>query len=168
MDTRSEAICRELKQTVGEENIFAVSGNPLKAQYTTGKIIWYKRNMPDVYSRTDKILQSNSYIVYRMTGVMSQDMSQGYGLHCFDMRKRRWDMGMAFALGIDSGMLPDITQCHDVVGTLKQDAARRMGIPAGIPVVAGGLDAACGTLGAGVTDPGQTQEQGGQAGGMSI
>jgi xylulokinase len=34
--------------------------------------------------------------------------------------------------------------------------------------VAGGLDAACGTLGAGVIETGQTQEQGGQAGGMSI
>ena len=32
----------------------------------------------------------------------------------------------------------------------------------------GGLDAACGTLGAGVVHAGQTQEQGGQAGGMSI
>jgi xylulokinase len=35
-------------------------------------------------------------------------------------------------------------------------------------VVAGGLDAACGTLGAGVLHNGETQEQGGQAGGMSI
>ena len=43
-----------------------------------------------------------------------------------------------------------------------------MGLIAGIPVVAGGLDAACGTLGAGVLHAGQTQEQGGQAGGMSI
>ena len=34
--------------------------------------------------------------------------------------------------------------------------------------MAGGLDAACGTLGAGVFENGQTQEQGGQAGGMSI
>ena len=42
------------------------------------------------------------------------------------------------------------------------------GLVAGIPVVAGGLDAACGTLGSGVIEFGQTQEQGGQAGGMSI
>ena len=35
-------------------------------------------------------------------------------------------------------------------------------------MVAGALDAACGTLGAGVCHPGETQEQGGQAGGMSI
>ncbi len=42
------------------------------------------------------------------------------------------------------------------------------GLIEGTPVVAGGLDAACSTLGAGVCLPGQTQEQGGTAGGMSI
>ncbi|MDD3197917.1 MAG: FGGY-family carbohydrate kinase, partial [Eubacteriales bacterium] len=47
-------------------------------------------------------------------------------------------------------------------------AAAQTGLKQGTPVVAGGLDAACGTLGAGVCKPGQTQEQGGQAGGMSI
>ena len=47
-------------------------------------------------------------------------------------------------------------------------AAQMTGLLEGTPVVAGGLDAACGTLGAGVIDPGQTQEQGGQAGGMSL
>lgn len=47
-------------------------------------------------------------------------------------------------------------------------AAAECGLAEGTPVVAGGLDAACGTLGAGVIHPGETQEQGGQAGGMSI
>lgn len=42
------------------------------------------------------------------------------------------------------------------------------GLRAGIPVVAGGLDAASSTLGVGVYKPGQAQEQGGTAGGMSI
>lgn len=168
LDTRSEAICAELNKTVGEDRIFQLSGNPLKAQYTTGKIIWYQRNMPQVYGRIDKILQSNSFIVYRMTGVASQDVSQGYGLHCFDMRKGCWDGDMSAALGISRHMLPDIARCHEVVGAVTPAAAQCMGLIAGTPVVAGGLDAACGTLGAGVYLPGQTQEQGGQAGGMSI
>jgi len=168
MDTRAEAICRELNETIGEDRIFEVSGNPLKAQYTTGKIVWYQRNMPDIYKKIDKILQSNSFIIYRMTGVMSQDISQGYAFHCFDMRNGCWNNDMAAALGIGRHLLPDITKCHEVVGAVTPIAAERMGIVAGIPVVAGGLDAACGTLGAGVLHPGQTQEQGGQAGGMSI
>ncbi len=168
MDTRSESICRELNESVGEDRLFDVSGNPLKAQYTTGKIIWYKKNKPDVYNKINKILQSNSYIVYRMTGVMSHDMSQGYGLHCFDMKKGTWDMQMCSALGINSSVLPDLAACHDVVGTISKNVAAKMGLVEGTPVVAGGLDAACGTLGAGVLEHGQTQEQGGQAGGMSI
>lgn len=168
MDTRSKQICRQLNAAVGEDKIFAVSGNPLKSQYTTGKIIWYKQNKPAVYKRINKILQSNSYIVYRMTGVMSQDVSQGYGLHCFDIRKRCWDFDMCKQLGINPDLLPDIAASHEVVGRVTQNAAKCMGLKAGTPVVAGGLDAACGTLGAGVIQPGQTQEQGGQAGGMSI
>lgn len=168
MDTRSEAICQRLSESVGINDIFRISGNSLKAQYTTGKIIWYKENMPDIYKRIDKILQSNSFIVYRMTGVVSQDISQGYGLHCFDMRKGCWDYDLCKQLGINKNMLPDITLCHDVVGHITQNAAVSMGLREGTPVVAGGLDAACGTLGAGVIRNGQTQEQGGQAGGMSI
>lgn len=168
MDTRADAICRRLNDSIGTDEIFAVSGNPLKAQYTTGKIVWYKENLPDIYGRIDKILQSNSFIVYRMTGVISQDVSQGYGLHCFDIRKGRWDQAMCASLGVDPGILPEIVPSHEVVGAITHDAAAMMGLREGTPVVAGGLDAACGTLGAGVLHTGQTQEQGGQAGGMSI
>ena len=49
-----------------------------------------------------------------------------------------------------------------------EEAAKACGLAVGTPVVAGGLDAACGTLGTGVVHSGETQEQGGQAGGMSI
>ena len=168
MDTRAAEICRELNDKIGADNIFKLSGNPLKPQYTTGKIVWFKQNMPEVYAQTDKVLQSNSFIVYRMTGVMSQDVSQGYGIHSFDMRGAKWNIDSGSALGIDNGKLPDIAPSHEMVGRLTAKAAQQTGLVAGIPVVAGGLDAACGTLGAGVIHPGQTQEQGGQAGGMSI
>ena len=153
---------------VGADKIFKISGNPLKAQYTTGKIIWLKEHMPDVYKRTSKILQSNSYIVFRLTGAFSQDASQGYGLHCFDMKRRRWDGAMCAELGLRCSLLPEIVDCHEIVGRVAGSAARQTGLKEGTPVVAGGLDAACGTLGVGVIYAGQTQEQGGQAGGMSI
>lgn len=167
-DTRSDAICREMVSRIPEEALFQVSGNPVQPGYTWPKILWYRQHRPEVYQKTEKILQSNSYIVYRMTGEMSQDVSQGYGLACFDMRKRAWDPDTCQRLGIPEKLLPQIVPCHHIVGTLTEEAARQTGLIAGIPVAAGGLDAACGTLGAGVASPGQTQEQGGQAGGMSI
>lgn len=168
MDTRADDISRELNERVGSVQIFEVAGNSLQPAYTTAKIIWYQRNMPDVYRSTYKILQSNSYIAFRLTGVMTQDYSQGYGLHCFDMKERKWNLPMCEALGIPAEFLPRLCECHEIIGTVTQSAAKVSGLEAGIPVVAGGLDAACGTLGAGVIKHGETQEQGGQAGGMSI
>lgn len=168
MDTRAQSICDRLNVEIGADNIFQVAGNSMQPSYSTAKILWYKENMPEVYAKTYKILQSNAFIVYRFTGICSQDKSQGYGLHCFDMRTGTWNMEMCKKLGIPESFLSDIYECSEIVGGVSTKAAKETGLLEGTPVVAGALDAACGTLGSGVIHPGETQEQGGQAGGMSI
>lgn len=167
LDARATSICDEFNEKLGNE-IFNIAGNPFEPTYTTPKIIWFKRNMPQVYNNTYKILQSNSYIVYKLTGKFSHDLSQGYGLHFFDMQKGVWNLDLAKEFGIDLNLMPDIMDCHSIVGNINMKAAELTGLREGTPVVAGGLDAAAATLGAGIVKKGQTQEQGGQAGGMSI
>ena len=168
MDNRAKAQCEAAKERLGGDTFFECSGNPLLPSYTTGKVLWYKDVLPEVYGRIDKILQSNSYIVYRMTGEITQDMSQGYGWHCFDMRHGVWNEQLLTDLGLNPSVLPPISPCDRVVGKVTAEAAAQCGLCEGTPVVAGGLDACCGSLGAGVLKRGETQEQGGQAGGMSI
>ena len=167
MDTRAASLCEDLKARWGEK-LFNISGNPLSPSYTLPKVLYWMQHEPALMQRAASVLQSNSFIVYRLTEVLSQDVSQGYGWQIFDQQKLDWDKTMASALGIPDYLLPPIVPCHQVVGTVTAEASRQCGLPEGIPVVAGGLDAACGTLGGGVIRPGQTQEQGGQAGGMSI
>lgn len=168
MDTRARDICERVKAEVGEDEIFKVAGNDFLPSYTTPKMIWFKETKPEIFNKTYKFLQSNSYIVYKLTGVMSMDLSQGYGLHFFNMNTLEYDEEMAAKLGLFIDLVPELYRCDEVVGKVTSEAAKRTGLKEGTPVVAGGLDAACGTLGAGVYKPGQTQEQGGQAGGMSI
>ncbi len=167
-DTRATDECREIIEKIGFEKIFEVCKNPIKPSYTTPKVLWFKKNLPDIYQNTYKFLQCNSFINYKLTGIFSQDRSQGYGHFFFDMEKGEYDPELAKELGLDISMYPRIYECSHVIGTVTERAGRETGLKPGIPVVAGGLDAACGTLGAGVCRKGQTQEQGGQAGGMSI
>lgn len=155
MDTRAQVICDRLNEEIGADRIFEVAGNSLQPSYTTAKIIWYKENLPEVYKNIYKVLQSNSYIAFKLTDAITQDVSQGYGLHCFDMKKACWDEEMCELLGIPVDFLPEICNCDHVVGTVTAKAAQECGLAEGTPVVAGGLDAACGTLGAGVIHPGQ-------------
>ncbi len=168
MDTRARDICDRVKKEVGFERIFSVAGNDFLPSYTTPKLLWFKEEAPDIYKKADKFLQSNSFIAYRLTGEMSMDLSQGYGVHFFKMDDCTLDGDLAKELGLSTDLIPPLFECHHIVGLVNAQAAALTGLAKGTPVVAGGLDAACGTLGAGVYLPGQTQEQGGQAGGMSI
>lgn len=167
-DTRASEICKELEHETRGDVFFQCSGNTLQPSYSLPKVIWYQKHRPEMYARIHKVLQSNSYIVYRLTGNATQDLSQGYGFHFFDMRKGRWNDALLSSVKISRDLLPDILPCHAIAGTVTKEAAITCGLREGTPVVAGGLDAACGTLGAGVLRDGETQEQGGQAGGMSI
>lgn len=168
MDTRSDSICQRVKAEIGEDAIFRVSGNPFQPSYTTPKILWFLENLPEIYEKTRYFLQSNSYVAFQLTGVFSQDLCQTYGLHVANVATGEYDLDLCRAMGIDAAKLPPVFPCHEVIGHVTATAAAMTGLQEGTPVVAGGLDAACGTLGAGVYLEGQTQEQGGQAGGMSI
>lgn len=168
LDRRTVRQCETIAERIGAERLFAVSGNPISPSYVTGKVLWIKENEPDIYSRTEKVLQCNGYIVYKLTGRYSLDVSQGNGFHAFNIETLAWDETLCERMGIAPELLPPICRCSDVVGEVTLAAAAETGLAAGTPVVAGGLDAACAALGAGAVLPGEVQEQGGQAGGMSM
>jgi len=168
LDRRSVKQAEWMKEELSEERLISMSGNPVDAAYIVPKMLWVKEEEPDIYNKADKFLQSNAYIVFKLTGKYSQDYSQGYGFHFFNMSKGCWDEEIADELNIPLEFMSPFFHCHQVVGEVTRQASEETGLKQGIPVVAGGLDAACCTLGAGVIHTGQTQEQGGQAGGMSI
>ena len=88
LDRRAEKQAAWLRQTLGEQELIQLSGNPVDPAYITPKILWLRENEPEVYARTAKFLQSNAFLVYKLTGVLSQDYSQAYGFHFL-----RWPKG---------------------------------------------------------------------------
>ncbi len=166
-DTRAVDECRAIRKVVTDDEVLRLSGNPIHPNYALPKAMWCRAHVPGAAAiRT--LLSTNGYVVYRLTGERTQDVSQAYGYACYDVRQGTWDADMLARLPIDPTWLPPVVPSGAVVGGVSPLAARETGLAPGTPVVAGGLDAACGTLGAGVLEPGQTQEQGGQAGGISI
>ncbi|NPV54692.1 MAG: FGGY-family carbohydrate kinase [Firmicutes bacterium] len=168
LDRRAETECEEIREKVGEEKVLRVSGNRIDPAFCIPKILWLKRNEPEVFRNAFKFLQSNSFIVKKLSGAFSQDISQGYGVYGFDMARAEWSGEILEELGLEPGLFPELFPPSAVVGEVTREASLETGLAEGTPVVAGGLDAACATLGGGVARPGETQEQGGQAGGMSI
>ena len=167
MDVRSAEICERMPAEL-KERLFSVSGNPLTANYVTGKLLWYRENLPDVWKKTEYLLSSEGYINYRLTGSVTWCRGEGYGIHCYNIAKGVWDRSVCADLGLRTDILPELFDGCDIIGRVTKEAAAATGLSAGTPVVAGTVDSAAAALGAGVVRPGETQEQGGQSGGMSI
>ena len=168
LDRRAEDETNWLKSLPESASLVTLNANPLDAAYITPKLIWLKRHHPEIYDSTYKFLEATGFIVSRLTGEFICDYTQAYGYHFFDIRNEIWDSQAAEKIGVPIEKMPSLCSTTELVGTVTKAAAEQTGLKPGTPVIAGCLDAAVGALGSGVIKPGQTNEQGGQAGGVGI
>jgi len=66
-----------------------------------------------------------------------------------------WSEEIMRAVELPMSLLPDVGPSAGVLGRVSADAASRTGLSAGVPVVGGGADNACGAAGVGVIAPGE-------------
>ena len=157
MDRRAEAEVAWVRRTVDLDRLRAVTGNGVDSYYGFTKMLWLRGNRPEVWRRTRYLLPPNSYVAAVLTGEVAVDHSSAGNIGgIYDMAARGWSREMLDALGIPAAMLPErLVSCSDVVGGLLPGWASRLGLAAGTPVVAGGVDAAVATFAAGATRAGQ-------------
>lgn len=168
LDRRANKETEWLKSLPEKESLIKLVANPLDESYVTPKLIWLRNNHPEIFDATYKFLSSTGFIVARFTGEFTCDYTLAYGYHFFDIKNGKWDEEAANLVGIPLEKMPRLAPPSEVVGTVTNQAAKETGLRAGIPVIAGCLDAIVGALGSGVTKLGQANEQGGQAGGFGI
>lgn len=156
MDRRAGEEVQWVRDHVDTERLFAITGNGLDSYYGYTKMLWLKRHRPDVWSDTHYLLPPNSYINYLLTGEVAVDhCSAGNIGGVYDINAREWSTSALEMLGIPRRMMPNrLVDSSAIVGGLLPEMAARLGLPAGTPIVAGGVDAAVATLAAGVIAPG--------------
>lgn len=156
MDRRAGDEVEWVRANVDVGELQRITGNGVDSYYGYTKMLWLKAKRPDVWARTRYLLPPNSYVQYVLTGQLAVDHSSAGNIGgVYDIAGKCWSLPMLDALGIDPAMMPArLVASNEVTGTLLPEAARRMGLDAGTPVVAGGVDAAMATLAAGVIAPG--------------
>ncbi|MBF2734503.1 MAG: xylulokinase [Betaproteobacteria bacterium AqS2] len=164
-DMRNPAECEEVRQAAGGiDGLVELSNNDMVIGYTGGKLLWLRRHEPDNFERMALFLNPKDYILLRLTGARSTEVSDASGTGLFDVRKRRWSAELIDKLGLDMAVFPKALESDQVAGELGAEAAARMNLPAGLPVVAGGGDGVCQSTGSGVIRPGVFQTILGTAG----
>jgi xylulokinase len=154
IDMRATAEIDELTYRYGADEIVRRGGSSLSTQAVGPKMLWVQRHEPDVWQRTARWYNSNSFAVARLTGEYVLDhhtASQCDPL--YDIRTNGWlaDWSAELAPGVD---MPRLVWPSDVVGSVTPVAAAETGLPVGTPVSAGTVDAWAEAFSAGVRRPG--------------
>ena len=141
-DQRTGAECDEIRTIIGQQRLIDITGNDALTGFTAPKIVWVKNHEPEIYGRIAHILLPKDYVRYHLTGEFATDKAGGSGTQLFNVAQRNWSDEVVTALGIDRAWLPQTFEGTAVTGTLTPAAAKVTGLPAGIPVVGGGDQAA--------------------------
>ena len=147
-DQRAAAQAERICQTCGEEAIYRLTGHRVSAAYTAAKVLWVREHQPELYRRAAKVLQAKDYAAFLLTGEIATDYSDASGTQLFDLVGRRWASDVLAALDLRADLLPAIYPSTAVIGRVTPQAAAASGLLAGTPVVIGGGDGACATVGA--------------------
>jgi xylulokinase len=125
------------------------------------KIDWFRSSSPIAYERTWKFMTCPEYLAYLFGGgPHSTSPSPEFDRYV-------WDADGVAAHGLDSSRLPPLVRPGDRVGQTDTRCRDLFGLPAGIPVVAGGPDYLMGLLGTAVIRPGATCDRAGTSEGIN-
>jgi xylulokinase len=149
-DGRAEAETAEIEQRIPRDELVARTGNRSNVSFTAPKIMWVARHEPEIMERTRWIVQPKDALRARLTGEVGGDVSDASATLLFDLRARTWADDICAKLEIDRGRLAPLTESEACAGGLREDAARSLGLPAGIAVAVGGADAPTAALGLGL------------------
>ena len=149
VDGRAEEQAQWLMRLAGGAKIFkSIIGIEITGKDVIPKLRWLKQNEPEVYSKTDTILDVNGYLKFRATGeqVFEWTGASSYG---FNLKKKDWERFLFKIAGIDINKLPPLVKSTEVVGTLTKDAALELGLPESVPVFGGCDDTQAAAVGSG-------------------
>ena len=161
-DNRSSEELHYIVDSIGYQRFVEIVGGQPAVAFLPNKLLWFKKNEPELFAKTACFLQASSYINFKLTGKMTMDIDQASRTQCLDISTMEWSKEIGDVIGIDlDAVLPKPQLVNDIIGFVTEDAAKATGLIAGIPVVAGCSDAMASMHATGMSRLGEAGESSG-------
>lgn len=154
-DNRATAEAAWLAEHIGRQRALAWTGiYPIgQPSQTPARLLWLKNHRSDDWRSAEMILQPKDWIARQLTGHSATDQNSAFGMGC--PASGQYHPDYLQLLGVEPTRLPVVLPPTGVVGRVTSEAAAATGLPAGVPVIVGTIDAWCDVIGCGATTPGQ-------------
>jgi len=157
LDTRCAPYIKRMEARAGAR-VLKQTGCPPSFNHGP-KILWWRHERRQIYRHIAAFVTPGAYAAMRLCGLAGADAFVDKTYLQFsgfaDNRAAAWDAALCETFGVDPAKLPAIVDSRRVVGEVAASVARRCGLHAGTPVVAGCGDTvasflACGAVREGI------------------
>lgn len=156
MDVRAAKEAEKLTNT-GDPALKYAGQQTVSAEWGIPKIMWLKNNQPEIYAKADVLCDCVDWLNFRLTGDWTMSICSATCKFFYDSNWSGWPTNLYREASVGDALekIPqNVLLMGDVAGELTKSVAEELGLPAGIPVAMGGIDAHVGSIGLGVVKPG--------------
>jgi xylulokinase len=132
--------------------------------FTASKLKWVKDNLPDIYSKIDKIMLPGDYVAMKLTDKIYMTISGLSEGIFWDFEKKDIAEGVINYYGLNRNLIPDLVPMFGIQGELTPNAAEELNLKPGIPVAYRAGDQPNNALSLNVLNPGEIAATAGTSG----
>lgn len=154
VDTRATEQIARLGEELGTDAVLERCGSALSTQAVGPKLAWIAEHEPEVFSAARLLFMPSSWLAWNLTGRYLLDHhSASQSTPLYDTDALAWYAPWAAYIAPQLD-LPGLVWPGEVAGTVTDAASMATGLPAGIPVIAGTIDAWSEAVSVGAQEPG--------------
>ncbi len=164
-DSRCMEEIDDILKKISAEEFYEITGFPLNTTWILPKIMWVRKNEPQIWDKAYKIIQLQDFTLraFGADGFINDVPDAGFwGM--WDTNRFEWSSKILELFDIDKGLLPVPTPSGTKVGTIPKSVAERSGFAEGTPICVGAGDQNSASTGAGVIYEGYASVSMGTAG----
>ena len=164
MDNRAQKEAQELNAHFPPSVTCSVTGQvSIVPTWPAAKVLWLRRNRPEIFARVAKVLLLEDWFIHRLTGAFVCEDSLICSTVYWNIRTRTWWPEMLDCIGLRPSQLPEIRRPGELVGKVTAAISEELGVARDLTVCTGVLDQVAGAIGVGNVRPGLFSENTGAA-----
>ena len=153
LDERATAEVDELVALLGADTIRELIGKPCDVICCIYRVLWMKKNEPELFKRFSRITEVHAYLARKLTGEFRTSAASADPAGFLDLAAGTHAALLIKAVGLDVSHFPEPMRPGELLGTVTAEAAAQTGLVAGTPLVAGGGDGQCAGTGVNIFEP---------------
>jgi sugar (pentulose or hexulose) kinase len=148
LDERAHQEVKDVAKSIGPKMLHDISGIPSDVTPCLYRCLWLSRHEPKVWARTHKTAEVHGVLAHALTGQWKTSTASASPMGVLDARSYDWSDALLAAANLRREQLPELVPPGHEIAGVTAEAAKLTGLKSGTPVIAGGGDGQCASVGA--------------------